>query len=278
MVRIISDTSTLYSTRQAREAGFAVSPLSVTIAGKSYREFDEISSDEFVAIIREGHMPTSSQPAIGEVTALYEEFAGEQILNIAMAQGLSGTYMSAVAAADICDNVDDITVVNSRTLCGPHRYLVEKAVQMAQAGASLEELLAWLNQRMDSAKSYLIPADFDYLRRGGRLSPLVSHVGKLAGLAPVMTQTEDGTRLTVASIKRGLKHAVKYCVDALSKRGVGKGWKVYISHAAAPEKADLALELLKAAMPEAAYEIIPLSPAFITQGGPQCMAIQYVEL
>ena len=278
MVRIISDTSTLYSTRQAREAGFAVSPLSVTIAGKSYREFDEINSDEFVAIIREGHMPTSSQPAIGEVTALYEEFAGEQILNIAMAQGLSGTYMSAVAAADICDNADDITVVNSRTLCGPHRYLVEKAVQLAQAGASLEELLAWLNQRMDSAKSYLIPADFDYLRRGGRLSPLVSHVGKLAGLAPVMTQTEDGTRLTVASIKRGLKHAVKYCVDALAKRGVGKGWKVYISHAAAPEKADLALELLKAAMPEAAYEIIPLSPAFITQGGPQCMAIQYVEL
>ena len=278
MVRIISDTSTLYSTLQAREAGFAVSPLSVTIAGKSHREFDEISSDEFVAIIREGHMPTSSQPAIGEVTALYEEFAGEQILNIAMAQGLSGTYMSAVAAADICDNADDITVVNSRTLCGPHRYLVEKAVQLAQAGASLEELLAWLNQRMDSAKSYLIPADFDYLRRGGRLSPLVSHVGKLAGLAPVMTQTEDGTRLTVASIKRGLKHAVKYCVDALSKRGVGKGWKVYISHAAAPEKADLALEMLKAAMPGAEYEIAPLSPAFITQGGPKCMAIQYVKL
>ena len=65
MVRIISDTSTLYSTRQAREAGFAVSPLSVTIGGKSYREFDEISSDEFVEIINQGHMPTSSQPAIG---------------------------------------------------------------------------------------------------------------------------------------------------------------------------------------------------------------------
>ena len=48
MVRIVSDTSTLYSTRQAREAGFAVSPLSVTIAGNSYREFDEISSEQFV--------------------------------------------------------------------------------------------------------------------------------------------------------------------------------------------------------------------------------------
>ena len=278
MVRIISDTSTLYSTRQARQAGFAVSPLSVTIAGKSYREFDEITADEFVAIINQGHMPTSSQPAIGEVTALYEEFAGEQILNLSMAQGLSGTYQSAAAAAELCDNCDDITVVNTRTLCGPHRYLVEKAVELAKKGATLEELLSWLNKRMDSAKSFLIPADFDYLRRGGRLSPLVSHVGKLAGLAPVMTQTEDGTRLTVASIRRGFKHAVKYCADYLNKQHIGAGWKVYISHAAAPEKAELALSMLQKALPGAEYEIVPLSPAFITQGGPKCMAIQYVEL
>ena len=278
MVRIISDSSTLYSSRQAREAGFAVSPLSVTSADKSYRDFDEISSDEFVAIIRQGHMPTSSQPAIGEVTALYEEFAGEQILNIAMAQGLSGTYTSAVAAAQMCDNADDITVINTRTLCGPHRYMVEQAVEMAKNGATLQELLDWLNPRIDTAKSFLIPADFDYLRRGGRLSPLVSHVGKMVGLSPVMTQTEDGTRLTVAGIRRGFKHAVKYCVEYLQKQGIGKGWKVYISHAAAPEKAETAIEMLRAAMPEAEYEIVPLSPAFITQGGPGCMAIQYVGL
>ena len=278
MVHIISDSSTLYSTAQARQAGFAVSPLSVTIADKTYREFDEISADAFVEIIDRGHMPTSSQPAIGEVTALYEEFAGEQILNIAMAHGLSGTYMSAVAAADLCDHAENITVVNTRTLCGPHRYLVEQAAKMAREGATLEELLTWLNKRMDSAKSFLIPADFDYLRRGGRLSPLVSHVGKLAGLAPIMTQTEDGTRLTVAAIKRGFKGAVKYCVDYLQKQGIGKGWKVYISHAAAPDKADLAQAMLKDVMPEAEYEIVPLSPAFITQGGPKCMAIQIVEL
>ena len=278
MIRIISDTSTLYSSAEARATGFALAPLSVTIAGKSYREFDEISSDEFVSIIDQGHMPTSSQPAIGEVSALYAEFAGEQILNISMAAGLSGTYQSAVAAAGLCGHADDITVVNTRTLCGPHRYLVEQAVRMAKDGATMEELLNWLNPRMDTAKSYLIPVDFDYLRRGGRLSPLVSHVGKLAGLTPVMTQTGDGTRLTVASIKRGFKAAVKYCVDALQKQNVGKGWKIYISHAAAPEKAEQALTMLKAVMPEAEYEIVPLSPAFITQGGPKCIAIQYVEL
>ena len=276
MVRIISDTSTLYSPSQAREAGFAVSPLSVTIAGNSYREFEEISSRQFVDIINQGHMPTSSQPAIGEVSGLYEEFAGEPILNIAMADGLSGTYRSAVAAAELGENAADITVINTRTLCGPHRYMVQKALEMAKAGETLEAITAWLNVRMDSAKSYLIPADFDYLRRGGRLSPLVSQVGKMVGLAPIMTQTDDGCRLTVASIRRGYNAAVKYLVEALRKKGIGAGWRVYIAHAADDAKVELTRKALTEALPGAAIEVVDLSPAFITQGGPGCLAVQYV--
>ena len=276
MVRIVSDSSTLYSPAQAREAGFAVSPLSVTIAGQSYREFEQISAREFVDIINQGHMPTSSQPAIGEVTGLYEEFAGEQILNIAMADGLSGTYRSAVAAAELCENRDDITVINTRTLCGPHRYMVQKALEMAKKGETLEKILAWLNQRMDSARSYLIPADFDYLRRGGRLSPLVSHVGKMANLAPIMTQTDDGCRLTIASIRRGYSAAAKYVAEHLQKKGIGAGWRVYIAHAASAEKVELTLKKLRDALPGAAIEVVDLSPAFITQGGPGCLAVQYV--
>ena len=278
MVHIVSDTSTLYSTAQAKGAGFTVAPLSVTIAGKSYREFDEISSEEFVEIIRQGHMPTSSQPAIGEVEDMYNQFPGEEIINVTMALGLSGTYTSAVAAAQMCDHGDKISVINTRTLCGPHRYLVQKAVQWAEEGQSREEILQKLNAIMDTAKSFLVPADFDYLRRGGRLSPLVSYVGKAASLTPIMTQTENGERLTAASIRRGFPHAVKYIVEQLVKAGVGKGWQVQISHAGAPDKAELALKALKEAMPEAEFLIYPLSPAFITQGGPGCVAVQYNHL
>ena len=278
MVRIVSDTSTLYSTTQAREAGFAVSPLSVTIAGKSYREFDEITSEEFVEIIRQGHMPSSSQPAIGEVEDLYNSYPGEEILNVTMALGLSGTYTGALAAADLCDHADKITVLNTRTLCGPHRYLVEKAVQWAKEGQTKEKILEKLNSLMDTAKSYLVPADFDYLRRGGRLSPLVSYVGKAANLTPIMTQTENGERLTVAGIRRGYPHAVKYIAEQLKKAGVNKGWQIQISHAGALEKAEQTLKALKEAMPDAEYHIYPLSPAFITQGGPGCVAVQYIKL
>ena len=278
MIRIVSDTSTMYSTTQAEAAGFYVSLLSVTIAGRSYREFDEISAEEFVDIIRQGHMPTSSQPAIGEVEALYQRFAGDEIINIAMASGLSGTYTSAVAAAQMCDNAADITVINTRTLCGPHRYMVEQAVKMVEAGLGKDEIVAKLNEMMDSAKSFLVPADFDYLRRGGRLSSLVSYVGKAANLTPVMTQTETGERLTPAAIRRGYNHAVKYIVEQLQKAGIGEGWQVQISHAGVPEKAEMTRDILQKAMPGAEHKIYPLSPAFITQGGPGCFAVQYVKM
>ena len=276
MVRIISDTSTLYSSAEAREAGFHVAPLSVTIAGSSYREFDEISSDEFVRIIREGNMPVSSQPSIGQVEELFQQFPEDDIVNISMAMGLSGTYESAVAASKLCDHADRITVINSRTLCGPHRYLVEKAVEWAEAGKSAAEITAMVEEKMPTCISYLMPDDFNYLRRGGRLSPLVSYVGIAANLAPVMTTTEDGTRLVIAAVRRGFRHAVKYVGDALKRKGVGKGWRIYITHAAAPEKAQTALEDLQKVFPDAAFEIHPLSPAFITQGGPSCVAVQVV--
>ena len=277
MIRILSDTSTLYSTSQAREAGFSVSPLSVTINGNTYREFDEISAEDFTAIIRSGHLPVSSQPAVGEVLELYEAYPEDEIINISMAAGLSGTYDSAVAAAELCDHKERITVVNTRTLCGPHRYLVEKAVEWAKKGHSVAEIRERLEEKMNNAKSFLMPADFDYLRRGGRLSPLVSHVGKVAGLVPVMTQTEDGRRLTIAGVRRGFPQGVKFVSKALEKLGVGSGWRVYITHADARQVAENAAKELRAAMPEAIYEILPLSPAFITQGGPGCVAIQAIR-
>ena len=276
MVRIVSDTSTLYSTSQAQEAGFDVSPLSVTIGGKSYREFDEISSEEFVALIHQGNMPTSSQPSFGEVAEMYEKYSGDEILNIAMADGLSGTYNSAVAATKLVENGDKITVLNSRTLCGPHRYMVEKAVKLANDGLSIPAIVEKLEEMMQKEKSFLLPADFDYLRRGGRLSPLVSYVGAAANLVPVMAMTEDCRRLTIASVRRGFTHAVKYTCTALAKRGVGEGWQVYISHADAKDKAEQALKLLQEAVPGATFHIVPLSPAFITQGGPGCVAVQAI--
>ena len=276
MVRIVADTSTMYSPTQAQEAGFAVAPLSVTIAGKSYKELEEIQLEEFVSIIGQGHMPTSSQPALGDVIAMYEACGNDEVINIAMADGLSGTYSTAVAAAQNVDN-SQIDVVNTGTLCGPHRYMVERAVQMAHAGATKAEILAKVHALMDTDLSFLIPSDFDYLRRGGRLSPLVSLVGKTIKLAPVLTQSKDGRQLVMSTVSRSFKLAIKHVAKELTAWGVEKGWRIYIVHAAAPGLAEIAHAQLTEAFPETTLEILPLTPVFTTQGGPGCVAVQVVK-
>ena len=276
MVRIVADTSTMYSTAQAQEAGFDVAPLSVTIAGKSYKELNEIQLDEFIRIIGQGHMPTSSQPALGDVIAMYENCGTDEVLNLAMADGLSGTYSTAVAAAQNADNADKIEVINTGTLCGPHRYMVETAVRMAHAGASLQDIKAKVLALMDTDLSFLIPSDFDYLRRGGRLSPLVSLVGKTIKLAPVLTQSKDGRQLVMSTVSRSFKLAIKHVAKELKEWGVEKGWRIYVVHAAAPGLAEAARAQLTEAFPDATLELLPLTPVFTTQGGPGCVAIQAI--
>lgn len=277
MVRIISDTSTMYSTKQAEEAGFCVSPLAVTIAGETYRELDEMTHDRYVQIISEGHMPKSSQPAVGEVTEQYERFAGEEMINIAMADGLSGTYSSAATAAQLVAHPENITVINSETLCGPHRRMVETASRLAGEGKRRAEIVGAVHEMMKHHKSFLIPSDFDYLRRGGRLSPLVSFVGKTIRLVPVLTQTDDGRQLSMAGVKRNYRQAYDHVIKAFAQMGVGEGWRIYVTHAAALKLAEEAKAAMQAAFPQAAFEIHPLTPAFITQGGPGCIAIQVIK-
>ena len=277
MVHIVSDTSTMYSSEQASAAGFDVSPLAVTIAGETYKELNEMTGERFVGIIRQGNMPMSSQPALGDVVELYSKYPGDEILNIAMADGLSGTYSSAVTAVDMCEEDADVVVINSQTLCGPHRCMVETAVRLAREGLSREEIVEKMHEMMQHMKSFLIPADFDYLRRGGRLSPLVSFVGKTIKLAPVLTQSEDGRQLVMSAIKRGFKQAVLHVCQQLEELGVGENWCVYVTHADAIDMANTAKAMLLERFPGVKMEVHLLTPAFITQGGPGCVAIQAIR-
>lgn len=277
MVRIVADTSTMYSTEAARAAGFDVAPLAVTIAGKTYRELNEIQLDEFVEIIGQGHMPVSSQPALGDVIAMYERCGDDEVLNISMADGLSGTYSTAVAATQNVDNGSKIEVINSGTLCGPHRYMVEAAAKMAQAGAALQQIKDKVHALMETELSFLIPSDFDYLRRGGRLSPLVSLVGKTIKLAPVLTLSRDKRQLVMSTVSRSFKLAIKHIIKELKEHGVEKGWRIYVVHAAAPGLAEAAKAQLKEVFDHVTFELLPLTPVFTTQGGPGCVAIQVVK-
>ena len=276
MVQIITDSSTLYTREEAKKRGFEAIPLCVNIDDFEGRDL-HIDMKDFYERIRKGGVPRSSQPPIGEVLEAYEQYSDCEIINIAMADGLSGTYQSACGAREMVENKDNINVINSRTLCGPHRYLVEQAQKMKEEGCSAKEIIAWVEQAIETAESFLIPQDFDFLRRGGRLTPMAATFGSVLKLKPIMTQTPDGNRLDKFGVKRTMKAAVGAVIDHLKKKQIDARHIVYVSHADAIEDAKKAIAQIKEALGDVEVQLLDLGAAFVTQGGPKCVAIQYIK-
>lgn len=275
MVQIITDSSTLLKEEEAKALGVEVLPLCVSIDDLEDRDL-QVDMDEFYGRIANGGIPKSSQPPIGEVMEAYEKYPDAEIINIAMADGLSGTYQTACGAKEMVENNERITVINSKTLCGPHRYMVEKAQKMKEAGKTAKEIITWLEKAVESHESFLIPQDFAFLRRGGRLTPMAAAFGSVLKLKPIMMQTPDGKKLDKYSVKRSMKHAVKAVIDHLKEKGLDARHIIYVSHARAEEDAKKVIEQLKEHF-EAEIKMLELGAAFVTQGGPKCVAIQYIE-
>lgn len=276
MVQIVTDSSVLYTEEEAKAAGFDVIPLCVSVGDMDGRDL-QINMEEFYGRIGKGEIPRSSQPPIGDVVEVYEKYQDADVLNICVADGLSGTYHGALSARDMVENRDRITVFNSRTLCGPHRYMVEKAQKMKEEGKGIPEILEWLKSAAEKTESFLIPQDFGFLKRGGRLTPVAAALGSVLKLKPVMRLTEDGTRLDKFFVKRTMSAAVSGIMDHMKKKGIDGRYLLYIVHAAAPKEAGAIREMIEAEFKGIQIQMMDLSPVFVAQGGPGCVAIQYIE-
>ena len=276
MVQIVTDSSVLYTEEEAKAAGFDVVPLCVSVGNMDGRDL-QINMEEFYGRIGKGEIPRSSQPPIGDVVEVYEKYQDADVLNICVADGLSGTYHGALSARDMVESRDRITVFNSRTLCGPHRYMVEKAQRMKEEGKGIPEILEWLKSAAEKTESFLIPQDFGFLKRGGRLTPVAAALGSVLKLKPVMRLTEDGTRLDKFFVKRTMSAAVSGIMDHMKKKGIDGRYLLYIVHAAAPKEAGAIREMIEAEFKGIQIQMMDLSPVFVAQGGPGCVAIQYIE-
>ena len=274
MVQIISDSSTLYSIDEAKALGLISLPLNVTIKDKTYREFEDIDSKSFIDLINEANVPTTSQPSIGEKIESYEALADTEIIDITMADGLSGTYHSALCAKVMVKNGDKIHVINSKTLCAPHRYIVNEALKMAKANLSADEIIAKIQVAMDDGGSFLIPNDFAFLKRGGRLNAVAATIGSLIKIVPLMILSDDGKVILKHSIQKTTKKVGDKIVEYLKEKNVDNHYYVAVSHADNLELATKLKEKLEENL-DIDVDIFDLSPAFIAQGGPGCVAIQW---
>ena len=274
-MKIITDSATLYSPEEASELGFTVIPACIIHKGQAYKDYTDMDSDTFLSLVQNGATPTSSQPSIGDVLEVLENNE-EEILYLSIGDGLSGAYQNAMGAKNTLEDNSHIHIIDTKTLAGPERYLVQKALKLKELGFDITKIKSELQKCIATSASFVIPADFDFLKRSGRLTPIAAKIGGLIKIVPVLTQTEDMRRITPFAIKRSWKTAVDSIIKHFHAIGVNQDYIISISHAGAPERAKEVLKQIKEHFQSSTFELFQLSPTLITHGGPGCVVIQVI--
>ena len=275
-MKIVSDTASLFSSKIGAMEGVTIVPACVIHGEKVYRDYEDIGVDEFLRLISSGATPTSSQPAIGDLIEVFEE-SEEEILALFIGDGLSGGYQNAVGARNSIDENAHIRIIDTKTLAGAEHYLVQKAVCLREQGLCIDEIERELLKSVETSASFVIPADFEFLKRSGRLTPIAAKIGEMIKIVPVMTQTEDRKKITPFAIKRSWKKAAASILEHLQKLGVNEEYIIYICHGGDFATAEEILEQTKIRFPQVEIQFMSLSPTMITHGGPGCVLIQTIK-
>src|ERR1700745_4030813 len=138
-VAIVTDSCHYLPPKLAQEQGIHQVSLYVHWPEGPQRESDISDYDAYYRRLGAGDvLPTTSPPSIGDFLAVYEPLldAGNEIVSVHLAGGMSGTVRAAEQARDqLGDRAARVHVVDSATACGGEGLVVLAALAAARAGA-----------------------------------------------------------------------------------------------------------------------------------------------
>ena len=274
-MRIVTDTASLYSPKEGKEKGIVAVPVCVINGEQVYRDYEEIDVDGFLELLNKGFTPGTSQPAIGDLIDVFED-SKEETLALFIGDGLSGGYANAVGAKNSIDENEHIRIIDTKTLAGAEHYLVEKAIMLREKGMTITQIEEEVLESVEHSYSYVIPADFEFLKRSGRLTPIAAKISAMIKIVPVMTLTEDRKKITLFTIKRSWKKAVESIAEQL-KEIMDANYKIYVCHGGDLNAAESVMSQLKTYFPVIETEVMSLSAGLLTHGGPGCIVIQAIK-
>ena len=192
-------------------------PLTVHFGDEEF--IDGVTIDHKVfyeKLVESDVLPTTSQAT---PDAFIKEFqkakdAGEEAVVITLSSSFSGTYQSAVIAAEEFDN---IYVVDGKSAAMGSGILVELAFRLLDSGLSAKEIAEALDEEKKKIVVVALVDTLEYLKKGGRVSKTVAFAGTLLNIKPVLSVI-DG-EINMLGKARGSKMGNNLLVQEIEKAG-----------------------------------------------------------
>ena len=269
--RVVTDSTADVPPAWRERYGIEVVPLKVLFGGESFRDGVDLGGEEFFARLRSAtRLPTTSAPAPGEFSAVYERLSREceGVVSIHLGANLSGTVESARVGARALEGFP-VHVVDSRSLSLCVGFLCRVAVE----SPSLEEAVRRVEERVPRQRVLALLDTLRYLEMGGRLSRARALVGTALDLKPILGLADGEIRPLDRVRTRG--RAVARLME-LFRRDLPTE-HVAVMHAHAPEEAERMRSVLAEELPGNEVHVGQIGPVLGTHVGPGAVGMAYLK-
>lgn len=216
-IRIIVDSTADLTPQQRKRV--TVVPLTIHFGEEEFVDGVNITNAVFYQKLENAKvLPTTSQASPYAFSAAFGQAVadGDEVVAIVVSSRLSGTYQSAVIAAE--DYSGKIHVVDTRNIAIGSAILVEYALRLLDEGCSAAEIARKVEQSRSRVRLMAVVDTLEYLQRGGRLSKTAAIAGGILSIKPIITLV-DG-EIKVLAKGRGNKQANGLMNQEIRKAGL----------------------------------------------------------
>ncbi len=274
MIDIYTDSCADLSPELIQRHHIHVIPLQVFIDGENIHDGDITTQELFERVKKSGQLPKTSAPSLAEFVTKFEETPNEIIFI-----GISSKFSATVATAQLAANeirTKKIHVVDSLNLSSGIGLQVLKAADMRDAGASAEEIVAFLRENTDKVRSSFVVDTMDYLYKGGRCSGLQALAGSLLQIRPIIFVLPDGTMSVRHKVRGARMKALNTMLDDFKADLPNVDLRrVFTTHTGVHEDALYISEQLKALAPIEEMLETNAGATICSHSGPGTIGILY---
>ncbi len=241
---ILSDSSCDLPENLKQEYNIDVVPFYISFDKENYlRENIDININDFYnKMTSEKIIPKTSLPSMEDYCNYFKKHLdnGLDILCFTLCSELSGSYQSAVNAANIMlEEYPDrkILVIDSKKATVAQGLLVIEASKMQKAGFSLEETYEKMEKLKHEGIIVFTIDTLEYLQKGGRIGKASALAGSLLNIKPILLLNEGvlEPHSKVRGRKKSLSEVLKI-FDEYIKEDINK-YQIAIAHAYCKDEA-----------------------------------------
>ncbi|GHG68958.1 DegV family protein [Streptomyces griseocarneus] len=247
-VAIITDSTAYLPQQEMERHGITAVPLTVVLGDEALEEGTEVSARSVAQALQKRKPVTTSRPGPDVFAAAYRaaaESGARGVVSLHLSAELSGTYDAAVLAAR--EAPVPVRVVDTGMVAMALGFCALAAATTAQAGGTLDEVVAAAEKRAHGTAAYFYVDTLDYLRRGGRIGAARALLGSALAVKPLL-QLEGG-RIEPREKVRTASKAIARLEEIAVERAGAAPVDVAVHHLAAPERAALLAERLQERVP-----------------------------